>query len=118
MSQQSAFRFIMRLLGLVGGVARWGNGDSVDKLYLFIPEAQGATPDADHTYNDGELIETMAIWSVQWPTFVWATDGTTFDQGVVDAGEGDIGVSLKRVVSNEEWDTAARLTSASQARTC
>jgi hypothetical protein len=64
----TGYTLLQTLLSLVGGAARWGNGDDADVLYCFIPENQGVDPDADHVYQDGEILEGVYRRAVVWPT--------------------------------------------------
>jgi len=64
------FTVLQKLLGLVGGAAKWGHGDSTEVLYCFIPQKQGESPTADHTFSDGEILSGLYVDSWAWPTRV------------------------------------------------
>nr|MBC7245517.1 hypothetical protein [Chloroflexota bacterium] len=64
----TGYVILRRLLSLVGGVARFGHGDSGDVLYCFIPYKQGGDPAVDYTYEDGEVLAGQYVDSFAWPT--------------------------------------------------
>lgn len=64
----SGLVILKRLLDLVGGTARFGNGDRTHVLYCFLPWAQGINPAADYVYEDGEIIEGLYGDHFAWPT--------------------------------------------------
>ncbi len=98
-----------RLLGLVGGQAKWGNGDSRDVLYCFVPSEQGEAPAAVHTYGDGELMYLQYVDSFAWPTRVRVigTDLTVEDEDIANGL--DAGMDFLQVVQASQWTTAAQL---------
>lgn len=83
----SGLAVLSRLLDLVGGVARFGNGDDTDVLYCFIPAAQGESPAPDYEYADGEVLSAQYVDHFQWPTRVRVVgDGVGYEAGSVAAG--------------------------------
>lgn len=83
----SGLVILNRLLDLVGGVARFGNGDEGDVLYCFIPWAQGESPAPDSVYEDGEVIAAQYVQHFAWPTRVRVVgNGVAYQGGAVAAG--------------------------------
>lgn len=82
----SGLVILRRLLDLVGGAARFGNGDDTDVLYCFLPWAQGDNPGANYTYNDGEIIAGQYADSFPLPTrFRVVGTGVVLEYGVPNA---------------------------------
>lgn len=105
----SGLAILERLLGLVGGQARWGNGDSREVLYCFVPSEQGQAPAAVHTYDDGELLFLQQIDSFAWPTRVRVVGADrTVERVDVPAGL-DAGMDFLQVVQASQWATDEQL---------
>jgi hypothetical protein len=104
----TGYHVLQQLLGLVGGAARWGNGTGDEHvLYCFIPYNQGASPTADHTYSDGEILEAQYVKGLPWPTRVRATgDGVAYEgQDVANALS--VGMEMVQFLDQENWDATA-----------
>ncbi|MGB9879278.1 MAG: hypothetical protein ACPLRM_00825, partial [Anaerolineae bacterium] len=83
----SGLVILRRLLDLVGGLARFGNGDETDVLYCFIPSAQGASPAPDYAYGDGEVLAAQYVHHFAWPTRVRVVgDGVGYEGKSVGSG--------------------------------
>lgn len=101
----SGLAILGRLLGLVGGVARFGNGDSTDVLYCFIPHNQGESPAPNYEYEDGEIIAAQYVDKFAWPTrFRVVGDGVAYEVASVTAGLA-CGMDFLRVVYSNHLKT-------------
>jgi len=104
----NGYMVLQQLLGLVGGVARWGNGDNTERLYCFIPGKQGESPPPVHNYTDGELLSTFHVEGFAWPTRVRAAgDGVAYELQDVPNSL-DLGMEIMEVLYSKQWDTAAK----------
>ena len=105
----SGLALLQRLLGLVGGQARWGHGDRRDVLYCFVPSEQGDAPPAVHTYGDGELLFLQYIRSFAWPTRVRVVGADrTLERHDLRAGL-DAGMDLLQLIHASQWATPEQL---------
>jgi hypothetical protein len=103
----NGYNVLMQLLGLVGGVARWGNGTGQEHvLYCFIPHNQGESPAADHTYNDGEILSGQYVKGIAWPTRVRATGNGVAYEGEDTANALALGMELVQFLYQENWPSA------------
>jgi hypothetical protein len=116
-SAQNGASVMRRLLDLVGGAARWGAGDSLRKLYLWIPDQEGDSPTANHTYQSAEILRGAYYRSFQWPNYavargesVLAVDWQEEDAGSI--GSGDVQQVLPAVLWSEAWTTAGEVENA------
>jgi hypothetical protein len=104
----SGYTVLQQLLGLVGGMARWGNGDSTEILYCFIPHNQGGSPAADHTYEDGEVLAGQYFSGLAWPTRVRASgDGVAYQDHSVANGLA-VGMEFMQLLYSKNWESAAQ----------
>lgn len=107
--EYSGLALLQRLLGLVGGQARWGHGDQRDVLYCFVPSEQGQAPAAVHTYQNGELLFLQHIQSFAWPTRVRVVGADrTIERQNVPAGL-EAGMDFLQMVQASQWATNAQL---------
>jgi len=104
----NGYQVLQQLLGLVGGVARWGNGTGNEHvLYCLIPHNQGENPGTDHTYEDGQVLAGQYVKGLAWPTRVRATgDGVAYE-GKDNANSWDVGMEFIQFLYQENWDTSA-----------
>lgn len=109
------YTILQGLLGLVGGVARWGNDDDPEALHCLIPAAQGESPPPDHVYHDGEVLEGEYADSFAWPTRVRATgDGVVYEAQDV-ANSLEVGLEFYSLLYHKQWTTPAQCQAAAQA---
>jgi hypothetical protein len=108
-SEMSGLTILHHLLGLVGGVARFGNGDHREVLYCFIPQQQGAVPDQVHTYNDGEILSLQAVQGFAWPTRVLVAGSAGGFEGRDAAGGAVLGMDILQMEYASQWTTADQL---------
>lgn len=105
----TGWALLERLLGLVGGQARWGYGDQREVLYCFVPSEQGQAPAAVHTYSDGELLLSQHIQSFAWPTRVRVVGADrTIERRDVSAGLA-AGMDFLQLVQASQWATDEQL---------
>ncbi len=94
------------LLGLVGGVARWGNGDTEDVLYCSIPSKDG-DPAAGHSYGEGEVLEGLYVHQLSWPTRVRASGESVLYVGADYDGGLKLGMEIFQPLYSKNWGTTA-----------
>jgi hypothetical protein len=106
--RMTGYTILQQLLGLVGGMARWGNGTSTDVLYCTIPQKQGESPAADHVYNEGEVLAGQYIDGFAWPTRVRASgDGAAYEgQSVANALAA--GMEFLQLLYSKNWGSTAQ----------
>ncbi len=101
----SGLSIIHHLLGLVGGMARWGNGDSREVLHLFIPSSSDAVV---HDYTDGEILRGQYVTGFAWPSRVRATSPAGgYEAQSVGSGQA-CGMDVQLAADGALHDGAAR----------
>jgi hypothetical protein len=104
---EDGYTVMQGLLGLVGGIARWGHGADVDHLYCCVL-ADGLLDAAAYSYLECELLETEWRDGFQWPTTVRVV-GDAVGYQVTEAGAGAaLGMEMLGQVANDTWITAAQ----------
>jgi hypothetical protein len=106
--QVNGFSMLMQLLGLVGGVARWGNESSTDVLYCLIPQKQGASPASVHTYGNGEVMSGEYRKGLAWPTRVRGAGLTAAYEGQDQVNSLAVGMEFLQLLYAENWITSAQ----------
>jgi len=121
----TGYTLLQTLLSLVGGAVRWGHGDDTEVLYCFIPENQGQDPAADHTYEDGEILEGRYTQELVWPTRARCSGTDKANEALDNAAGGANGrefVTFIRdaVIQSAEWclQVAEGAIDDGQARSC
>jgi hypothetical protein len=108
-SEMSGLTILHHLLGLVGGAARFGNGDDREVLYIFVPEAQGPAPAAVHTYADGEVLSLQSVKGFAWPTRVLVSgSGAGVELWASEAAQ-TLGMDVLQMQYGSQWSTIAQL---------
>jgi len=100
---------LLRLLDMVGGVARWGSGSSTDVLYCMIPSEQGEDPSADLTYGDGEVLRGLYLESAGWPTRVRVTGENVGYQDNDLLGARRVGMEFFSLLCSSQWSTEGQV---------
>jgi hypothetical protein len=106
--QVNGYSMLMQSLGLVGGVAQWGHGDSREVLYCLIPKLQGESPDAVHVFGQGEIIEGEYRKGLAWPTRVRATGHGVAYEAQDQANSLAAGIEFLQLLQAENWTTAVQ----------
>jgi len=119
-SKVDGWTALQALLGLVGGMARWGNGADQETLYCWIPSAQGESPAPVHVYGEGEVLEGEYVDGFAWPTRVRATgapvmyegspvkSGATWEYEGQDVANGqETGMEFMGLLYSGQWESAA-----------
>jgi hypothetical protein len=108
-TEMSGLTILHHLLGLVGGAARFGNGDDREVLYVFIPQLQGLEPAAVHTYHDGEVLALQSVAGFGWPNRVLVSgSGVGYESREIDLAEA-AGMDFLQMEYASQWSTAAQL---------
>jgi len=108
-TEMSGLTILQHLLSLVGGAARFGNGDDREVLYVFIPAGQGENPTAVHGYGDGEILALQDVDGFAWPTRVLVTGSAGGYEGRSVASAQAVGMDFLQMVYASQWATAAQL---------
>jgi len=106
--QMDGYAIMQQLLGLVGGLARWGHEGNTDVLYCFIPHNQGESPAPDYTYADGEILAGLYVQRFAWPTRVRATGDEVVRQDHDVLSGLDSGMDFFSLLYSKQWDTNAK----------
>ena len=101
-------QILRQLLGLVGGEARWVVDSGGVELQCFIPEAEGASPSADHTYGDAELTSLMHVKGIGWPTRVRASGQTAGYEGTDVENGLDSGMEFFQLLYQDNWSSSGQ----------
>jgi hypothetical protein len=108
-SNMSGLTILHHLLGLVGSVARFGNGNDREVLHVLIPQLQGSVPWPAHTYNDGELLALDAVKGFVWPTRVLVSGSAGGYQAVDGSAAAVLGMDILQMEYVSHWATSALL---------
>ncbi len=103
----SGLTMLQHLLGLVGGVARFGNAEDREVLYCFIPAKSEEA--LAHTYGDGEVLSVESVRGFAWPTRVLVSAADASWSGVNADAAADIGMEILQMEYASQWTTAEQM---------
>ena len=113
--REDGYSVLQYLVGLVGGMVRFGNGAAQDELYCWIPANEGSPPAEVHTYTSTEVIVGEYVDGWVWPNVVRASGKFTAGgvvksvgyQGWDSQGALAAGMEVFQLLYAGAWTTAA-----------